>query len=163
MEQEKTLLTWKARSRPYNPDQEKTRSVILVLGVLITLVLVFAGEWMLIVLMAAGAFYYYAQNKTAPEVVEYSITNKGLRAYGRLYLWWEFKRWWMEPKAKEILLVLDLQSGMMGRMYIPIGNAKEEEIGKALEKYLMNEKPQETPVDKMTKWVGEKFPLENKI
>lgn len=162
-EKEKILITWKAKSRPYNPDQDKSRSVMLVMGVLITIILLLAGEWMIIVLMAAAAFYYYAQNRIPPEEVEYSITNKGLKAYGRVYLWWEFKSWWIEPKLTESLLAFDLISGVMGRMYIPLGAANQAQIQKILSEYLENNKPEDTTVTKMTKWVSDKFPLENKI
>ncbi len=163
IEQEKVLLTWKAKSRPFNPDQERSRTVLIVLGVLLVVIFAFAGEWMLITLMAAGAFYYYAQNRVVPEEVDYSITNKGLKAFGRVYLWWEMRRWWVEAKINENLLVFDLTTGLMGRMYVPMGNVKQPEVEKVMAKYLIYEKPAETAVDRMTKWVAEKFPLENKI
>ncbi len=77
VEQEKVLLSWKAKSRPYKPAEEQTRSVLVVLGILVGLVLIFAREFMLLLVIIAGAFYYYAITRTPPEQVEYSITNKG--------------------------------------------------------------------------------------
>jgi hypothetical protein len=163
VEQEKELLSWKAKSRPYKSAEAQTRSVLIVLGTLIGLVLIFAREWMLLLVIIAGAFYYYAITRTPPEQVEYTITNKGIRAFGRLYMWWELSRWWWEEKLGTKLLALELKTGVMGRFYLPVEGIKDNEVEKVMEKYLLFEKPQITWMDKTAKWVQEKFPLENKI
>ena len=163
VEQEKTLLSWRAKSRPYRPAEQQTRLVLLVLGVLITLVLAFAGEWMLIVVLMAGVFFYYAWNKVPPEEVDFLVTNKGIRAFGRLYMWWEFSSWWVEEKWSGHLMILSLSSGFVNRLYIPIETVKVDDLKKVVNTYLLYQKPADTPVDAMTKWVVEKFPLQNKI
>jgi hypothetical protein len=163
VEQEKVLLSWTAKSRPYKPAEQQTRLVMLVLGVLIALVLAFAGEWMLIMVLIAGAFFYYAWNRMPPEEVEFLVTNKGVRAFGRLYLWWEFSSWWLEEKWTSQVMVLNLNSGLINRLYIPVEGIKIDELKKVVNMYLLFLKPPDSPVDTMTKWVAEKFPLQNKI
>jgi hypothetical protein len=163
VEQEKTLLSWKAISRPYKPTEAQTRSTLLVLGILIAVVLIFAQEWMLLLVIIAGVFYYYAITKIPPEQVEFAITNKGVRAFGRLYMWWELARWWWEEKLGIRLLSLELNSSAMGRFYIPIERVKEEDVEKIMMKYLLYEKPPVTWTDKAARWMQEKFPLENRI
>jgi hypothetical protein len=162
VEKEKTLLAWMAKSRPYKPAEQQTKTVLVVLGVLITLVLAFAGERMLIVVLMAGAFFYYAWNKTPPEEVEFAITTKGVKAFGRTYVWQEMAFWWTEEKLMSQLVVISLNSGLVNRLYIPIEGVTMEQVTKVLGQYLEMQKPAETPMDVMAKWVAEKFPLSSK-
>jgi hypothetical protein len=163
VEQEKVLLTWKAKSRPYKPAETQTRSVLTVLGVLIGLILIFAGEWMLLLVIIAGAFYYYATSRVPPEEMEFVITNKGIKAFGRLYMWWELARWWWDKKWETKLLALELKTGLMGVIYIPVDGVKAAEVEKTMMKYLLFNEPQATWLDHASKWMQDKFPLENKI
>jgi hypothetical protein len=122
----------------------------------------FAQEWMLLTLMAAGGFYYYVMRRTEPLDVEFSITNIGVRAFGRMYLWWEMTRWWWEEKWSTKILVIEVPAGMMRRLYIPVEKVKPADIEEVMNKHLLKQKPTDTWVDKMIQWVKEKFPLENK-
>ena len=63
VEQEKVLLSWKAKSRPFKPAEEQTRSVLVVLGILVGLVLIFAREIMLLLVIIAGALLYWLIKK----------------------------------------------------------------------------------------------------
>jgi hypothetical protein len=161
-EKEKTLLSWIAKSQPFKPEEMQMRPILIVIAILITVVLIVAGEWMLLAVIAAGGFYYYAIKRTEPMNVEFVITNKGIRAFGRLYMWWEMKSWWWEEKWKTKLLALELGTGMMGRLYIPIETVRPEEVEKIMNKYLLMQKPLDTWQDKIGRYIKEKFPLENK-
>lgn len=163
MEQEKVLLKWTAKSRPYRQGEFQSKQVFVVLGALVGLILLFAREWMLMMLLAAGGFYYYAINRIPPDEVEYQITNKGIKAFGRLYLWWEFSRWWWVEKWGFQLIGLDTQTSGFGRLFIPVDKGKVDEIEKLLNKQVLFEKPEVTWMDNLWKWLMEKFPLQNKI
>ena len=162
VEQEKSLLVWKAKSRPFKPAEAQTKSVLMVLGILVAIVLALASEWMVLMVLGAGAFFYYAWTNVPPEVMEFKITNKGVWAFGRMYMWWEFKCWWLDEKWNTDLLAMQLKSGVLGRLYIPIEGVKLEEVKRIVNKYLIYEKPADTTLDKMGKWMMDKFPLESK-
>jgi len=49
-----------------------------------------------------------------------------------------------------------------GRLILPMGKNREAVEGE-MSKYLLMEKPPDTALDKMGKWMEEKFPLEEKI
>ncbi len=161
MEQEKVLLTWEAESRPYNPIDEQTRPVVLVLAVLVGIVLLFTGETMIMIVLGSLAFLYVVWNKNPPEKMEFTITNKGIRAFDRVYMWWEFGRWWIEEKQSGKVLILEMISGLVGRLYLPLEERKSEDVKKVMSKYLVFDQPQDTAADKLARWVGEKFPLRN--
>jgi len=160
VEQEKPFLTWVAKSRPFKKKNPQTMQVVVVLGVLIAMVLVFAGEWMLLAVLVALAFYYYVVSFIAPEDVEYQLTNFGVRAFGKLFVWGEFSRWWWSEKWGTKLISLELMTGVMGRMFIPVDKVKPGEVEQIMNKFLLFDEPKETSMEKMSKWMVKKFPLE---
>jgi hypothetical protein len=161
-EPEKTVLVWMAKSQPFKPEDMRMRPVLMAILLLVSVVLLISKEWILIMLLAAGAFYYYAVKRTEPMEVEFSITNKGVRAFGRLYMWWEMSAWWWEEKWTTRLLVVQTTAGMMSRIYIPVETVRPEDVEKTMNKYLTMQKPVDTWTDKMAGWVKEKFPLEER-
>lgn len=163
VEQERTLLTWKAPSRPYRASQKQFMTVPLVIGVLVGLILLLAGEWMLIAVVAALIFAYYVWSTVPPEEAEYSLTNRGVRVHGQLYVWEAFTRWWMEEKWGHKLVALEAPRHMVGRVLVPLGSGDEKKVEEIVSKFVLREKPADTAVDKAGKWLAEKFPLEEKI
>ncbi|MCL4440713.1 MAG: hypothetical protein M1609_09035 [Firmicutes bacterium] len=161
--QEETILTWKAPSRPYQKKQTQALTVPMIIAALVGLVLLVAGEWMIIAVVAALVFAYYAWTMVPPEQVDYAITTRGVRARDRVYEWKDLRRWWLEEKWGQELLVLEAPVEIMGRVVMPLGEVSEEKIEKVMEKLLLKERPAETVLDRAGKWLGEKFPLEDKI
>lgn len=163
VEQEITLLKWSAPSRPYRRTAKRELSVPMVIAILIGLILLVAGEWMLIAVVAALVFAYYAWTMVPAEMAEYAITTRGVKAVGKMYEWQQLTRWWMEDKWEHKLLVLEAPIQTMGRVIMPLGDTKAEKIEEIMERMLLREKPAETTMDKAGKWLGEKFPMESKI
>ena len=157
---EKTLLKWMAASRPYKPQSRQFFSTAIVIAILISIVLVLAGEWMLIAVLAAMIFAYYVWSMIPPDEIEYSLTSKGVRVASILYPWNSLSRFWLEDKWEYKLLVIDNPSGVSKRLYLVLGNQKPEEVEETMAKFVLAEKPDPTTVDKMSAWLLDKFPLE---
>ena len=161
VEQEKTLVSWKGPARPFKRLDRQGMAVPAVIAVLVGVILLVAGEWMLIVVVGALAFAYYMWSTVQPEDTEYILTTRGLRMFGRLYEWSVMTKWWIEERWGAEYIAVESWATPMGKMYLPLGKGEEKKIIEVFEKYLIKEKPVETAVDKMGKWVGEKFPLQS--
>ena len=133
---------------------------MIVIAVLISILLAFAREWMLIATLAAMIFAYYVWSTVPPEEVEYSITTRGLRVHGQLYRWEELVQWWVEDKWGQQMIVIVAPAVVSRRLHLLLGKVGEEQVKSVLEKYLVMERPPETAMDKAGKWMSEKFPLE---
>lgn len=157
---EQTLLKWMAPSRPYKTRDRQFFTTVIVIAVLISILLAFAREWMLIATLAAMIFAYYVWSTVPPEEVEYSITTRGLRVHGQLYRWEELVQWWVEDKWGQQMVVIAAPAVISRRLHLLLGKVGEEQVKPVLEKYLVMERPPETAMDKAGKWVSEKFPLE---
>ena len=160
VEQERTLVTWRGLGRPFKKFNWEAMAVPAVIAILVGVILLVAGEWMLIIVVAALVFAVYMWSTVQPEEVEYLLTNKGLRMFARLYEWSVMTRWWVEEKWGGKYVAIESWAVPMGKLYVPIEEKKEKEILEAMEKYLIKEKPADTAMDKMGRWVTEKFPMQ---
>jgi|SRR3989344_1710073 len=163
VEQERVVVIWKAPARPYKGKGKGFMTVPLVIGGLVALILLVAGEWVLISVVAALVFGYYAWTVVPPEEVEYKLTTRGARVGGDLYEWEWFTRWWETEKWGHKLITLEMPGNVVGRLILPVGSGDVSKVVGVMEKLLLNEKPPETMTDKAGKWLTEKFPLEQKI
>lgn len=157
--QEQELLKWQAVERPFLPRNKQFFTTAIVIAVLVGLILIFAEEWMLIITLAAILFAYYMWSTVPPREIEYKITTRGIYIHDQRYPWTEMSRWWVENKWGYQLLIIDVSSNFFGRIYLVLAN-NEEQVKTSMNKYLLMEKPKETTLDKLGKWLTEKFPLE---
>ena len=161
VEQEKVLLSWKGPERPFRGRTGKQfLTVPVVIAILVGLVLLIAGEWVLIAVVVAMCFAYYMWTTVVPEEVEYRITTRGLRLHGMLYEWPVLSRWWMGEKWGGMMLFVETPTTVMGRLVLPLGSADEAKIEKVMTDNLLHEMSEETGLDRAARWMAKKFPIE---
>lgn len=159
---EQTLLKWLAPSRPFKTRDRQFFTTAVAIVILVSIILAFAGEWMLIAVLAAMCFAYYVWSTVPPEEAEYSITDRGVRVHGQLYRYEDLTAWWIETKLGQQVLVVDAPLVVGRRLHVVLNGVTEEQLIQTLGKHLTLEKPDETQMDRVTTWVSEKFPLEAK-
>lgn len=157
---EQPLFKWMAPARPFLARDRQFFTTVIVIAVLISILLAFAREWMLIAVIAAMVFAYYVWSTVPPEEVEYAITSRGLRIHGQLYRWDELVQWWPDEKYGQKMITVATPLSFSRRLHLLLGKTELEQVKPVLEKYLLMEKPPETSMDRAGKWVSEKFPLE---
>jgi hypothetical protein len=163
VEQEKTLVMWTAPSRPYRKVGKQVLTVPMVIAILVGLILLVAGEWMLIAVVVALCFAYYTWTMMVPEEAEFSLTTRGVRLHGKLYEWPVLSRWWIDEKWGQSLLIVETGAVAIGRLVMPLSSKDENKVTEIMEKSLLKEKPSPTVLDRMGKWLTEKFPLEERV
>ncbi len=163
VEQERELVKWMVAERPYKPLDRQMFVTGVVVAILVGVIMLLAGEFMAILVLAAVIFAYYVWSTVPPQQVEHIITTRGIRTSGQLYSWGEMARWWVEEKWGSKLLVVDLPAGRQEllRLHLVLG-PEEMAVKEVMEKYLLMEKPTEMGMDKVGRWIGEKFPLQAK-
>ena len=163
VQQEKELVKWTAAERPYKPLDRQMFVTGVVVAILEGVIMLLAGEFMAVLVLAAVIFAYYVWSTVPPQQVEYIITTRGIRTNGQLYTWAEMTRWWMGEKWGSKLLTVDLSAGKQGlrRLHLVLGT-EEAAVKTVMEKYVLMEKPVETAMDRAGRWLAEKFPFEAK-
>jgi len=160
MEPLKVLLEWRSPSRLFKRLSREKFATIGAIVFLVAIILVFLQEWFLIAVIIALAFFAYILSSVQPEEISHQITNRGVVTGGKNYPWRQLVSFWFEQKESQEILFIDGVERFNFRLMILLGEKKAEELRKILSKYLPEEKPQKTWIDKAGEWVTRQIPLE---
>jgi hypothetical protein len=156
----KTLLTWKAPVRPFKRRDKEFWTTAGSIAFLLAVILFFIKEWLLIIVIIAVMFVYYVLSNVQPEKIEHSITNRGIRFATKDYLWENLDQFWFSEKFGQKILNVETNLAFPGRLQLLLGKTTEKQVKDVLIKYLREETPEPTILEKTTDWFSEKVPLE---
>ncbi|PJE67206.1 hypothetical protein COU95_03610 [Candidatus Shapirobacteria bacterium CG10_big_fil_rev_8_21_14_0_10_40_9] len=156
----KTLLSWKAPIRPFKTRNREFWTTVGSIAFLLAVILLFIKEWLLIAVIAAIIFVYYVLSSVPPEEIEHQITNRGVRFAGNEYLWEEISQFWISEKWGQKILNLETKFRFPGRLELLFKIEDEGKIREILKKYLPEETPPPSFLDRASSWLSKKVPLE---
>lgn len=159
---EKVLITWQATSRPF---KKRHREVFLTSGAivaLISLILLFAKEFLLIAVILSVYFVFWVLNSVAPETTQHSITSQGIATGKKKYLWENLVRFWFDEKWGHQILNVETNKSFPRQlmMVLPENKANLEKIKAILNKNLKMDEPETTWLNGASQWLQKKVPLE---
>lgn len=157
---EETILEWTALSRPFKQRTRQYFSTVLIIGLLISMILFFAGQTLPIAVVVAVIFLIYVLNVIPPGMVRHAITNYGIRVENQMYFWDELGRFWYTDKHKQRVLHIEV-ARFPGRLTLLLGDVPEAEMTELLSEVLINQQPKPTLYEQWAKWLQDKIPLEN--
>lgn len=158
-EPEKTLISWTAPSRLYKKRNREYFGIIIALILLISIILLFAKEFLLIAVILAFGFLTYVLASVQPDSVTHTLTNKGVRTEGKFTPWADCLRFWWEEKWHQHMV--HIQTPHFPHKLILLTSSQEKnQVDEVLLKYVIQEKPEPTWLDKSAAWLQEKVPLE---
>lgn len=160
MDEERTLLSWKSPERLHKARGREFYSTILAFVFLLSIIAIFFKEFLLMVTIWTFAFVAFAMSRVAPSMVEHSLTTRGVKTGKNTYRWGELMRFWLEGKWGQTILHIDTFLGFPRRLIILLGDTPKEKVKEILVRRIPYDKPEDTFVDKATKWLQEKVPLE---
>jgi hypothetical protein len=158
---ESEIYTWKAPSRVFKRRSREFYSTVGALVLLLSVILFFAKEFLLIGVILAMGFVSYVLASVPPETIEHTFTNKGIRTDNKLFPWGELGRYWWGEKWKQEYVTIEAPGKVPGILILVLGEGGKNTIDETIKKYLINEKPPATWFDNAAKWLQEKVPLES--
>lgn len=108
----------------------------------------------------AIAFVSVVMSRTEPEIITNSIGSRGIASGKNKYRWHELARFWFEEKWGTTMLCVNTFQTFPGRLIILLGDTPKERVKEILVKKIPYDKPEDTLVDRASKWIQEKIPLE---
>jgi len=156
---EQTIFEWKAPSRPFKKRKKQFFSSVFIITLLIFLILVFVGQWLAGAVAVSVAFLIYVLSFIPPNEITNKITTYGIRVEDIIYYWEELGRFWFTKKYGQELLHIETMR-FPGRIVLLLKKSEKNIVNNILSEALLNEKPDPTLYDKVSKWLGEKIPLE---
>lgn len=158
-EREEVFLEWMAPSRIFKRRDKEYFVNIAAIVFLLSVILVFAREFVLIATVMSVVFLVYVLSTVPPEDIKNRLTNLGLESAGHFYRWEEFIDFWFEEQWGQTMLIL--RPFAATRVIILLGNQQKTKVRDFIAKYIpYREEPERNWVDNAARWMTEKIPLE---
>jgi len=158
---DKLLLEWSAPARPYKARTREFYTTILSLAFLLGVILLLLKEFLLIGVIMAFAFLSYILATHKPENVTHQLTDGGVITDSKVYPWSELTFFWLKLQWDQEVLFIKTAKALPGVLLLVIDPAKKAEIVKIVSNHLPENPPSDSFVDRASRWLGEKIPLEN--
>jgi hypothetical protein len=158
---ETELYSWGAPERLYKKRNREFYSTVAALVILLSVILLFAKEFLLIAVIMSFGFVSYALASVKPGNTTHKMTNRGVRTAGRIYQWHMISRHWWETKWKQDILHIEMPGQFPHKLLLLLGNGDKKKIESVLSKYSVKDKPPPTWLDKSADWLQKKVPLES--
>jgi len=162
MSDNKILAEWSSPARPYKERTREFYTTILSIAFLLGVILLLLKEFLLIGVIMAFAFLSYVLATHKPDNVTHQITEAGIVTDNKLYKWEELTQYWVTKQWDQEVIMVKTIKTIPGLLVMVINSSHKATILKALEGKLLEEKPADSFVDKASRWLGDKIPLESK-
>jgi len=111
-------LAWDAPVRPYKKRDKSFFQTIAAIFFLLTVILFFIREWLIIGVALAVVFVVYVLATVPPGIVTYKITDKGVWVGDLFFRYLHLTEYWFETQLGNTMLVLiALASGGIGYFF----------------------------------------------
>lgn len=157
---EKILLEWSAPSRPYKVRTREFYTTILSIAFLLGVILLLLKEFLLIGVIMAFAFLSYVLSTYKPDDAKHQITTLGIRTDGKLYAWDQLTNFWLKKQWDQEVIICKTVTSLPGVILLVLDHSKREDIINAIGEKIPLVKPTDSFVDRASKWLGNKIPLE---
>jgi hypothetical protein len=159
--EESVLLEWSSPARPFQPHTRQYYKTAGALVFLVSVILVFIGEFLLIGVIVSLFFVIYVLSTVPPEKISHKITHLGIETAGNFHKWEEMREFWFDERSGQRMLVIQMLIGFPAHLQLLLGTMNEEKIRHVLaERLPYKEKPERTFLDNASKWLSQKIPLE---
>lgn len=159
---EEVYHSWSSPSRLFKKRDREYFTNIAAIVFLLSIILVFAREFLLIAAVLSIVFLIYVLSTVPPEEVSHRITNLGIESVGHFYRWETLGDFWFEEQWGQTMLVL--RPYLAPRVIILLGEKDRENVRGLIAKHIpYREQPDRTWVDNAAHWLTNKIPLEKPV
>ncbi len=154
--QEKVLFSWKAHIRHFEKKSKEFYINALAIFSVIALIIFIAEGWVPVILLISLGFLYFVMHSVEPEIVDYQITNLGIRIKDKLIDWGQITNFWITEKEGSAKLNLGITT-IPGKIEIVIEPKDKEKIKNTLQEYLPEVEIPPSSLDKLANWFSAKI------
>lgn len=157
------IFAWRAPLRPYKKKGGIILRFYLALALLLSLIVFFFGDKILLIPIWALLFLFYVLTITPPPEIENKITRFGVETAGITLRWESLSHFYFSQRFGFTVLTLVGQPPYYYHVYLVLNNPglKQELIHLLSEHLIYQEKPQKTLADKIIDWFSNLIPEED--
>lgn len=159
---EETLVEWDAPARPFKKRKRQFFSTVMIIALLVSLILFFAGQVLSVAVVISVVFLVYVTAVIPPQMVHYKLTNYGIYVEKESFSWLSMGRFWFDEKAGQRVLEIELYRfpGRLTFVLIDGQTPRKDDLEQVLSEVLIKEKPELSSYEKVAEWLKDKVPLE---
>ena len=156
------LYSWKAPLRPYIKRSQKIIRFYIALTLLLSLIIVFFGDIILLIPLWALMFIFYVFTVTPPSEISNKITRFGVETVGTSLRWETLDHFYFTKRfGYEILtLVTHAPYDFHTYLVIPSNDIKDAVINRLSKRIIFQDEPTKTTIDKIIDWLSRLVPHE---
>ncbi|MEX0895774.1 MAG: hypothetical protein WDZ94_02430 [Patescibacteria group bacterium] len=158
-QKEEVLFEWQSPSRPFKKHSRQYYSTIMVIASLISVILLFASQFVFVAVIVALVFLYYVLMTTPPSNITQQLTTYGIRVENNLYYWEELGRFWFTKKHGQDILHVEV-ARFPNQLSMLLGELKKDDMDDVLSEVLLHEQPPPTTYEKAAGWLHRQIPLD---
>ncbi len=155
------LVTWEAPIRPYKKRDREYYATIASIAFLLGVILLLMKEFLLIGVVFAFAFLSYVLASVPPQNIKHQLTSKGIITDNKLFIWENLSYFWLDKKWNFNLIYIKTKNLIPNHLILLSDPHQHSLILKILKQHLEFNRPEPSFVDKASKWLQEKVPLES--
>jgi hypothetical protein len=160
--EEKVLFEWEAAERSYQKRDRDFWITAISILVLVSVILIFIKEFFLILALVSVLFLYYVLSTVPPSKAKYKITNWGIYFGEARYAWDNFEKFWFGKSLGSDMINFGTVLRFPRSVSLVINPNDQEKLKEIVVKKIPLIENSPTFVDKLTKWAGERLPLEDR-
>lgn len=155
-----TILAWKAPLRPYKKRSSSILRFYLALTLLLSLIIFFFGDRILLIPLWALLFLFYTLTITPPPDVENKITKFGVEVAGVTIRWEVLSHFYFSTRFGFNVLTVVTQAPYFYHAYavVPEEETKKQLIQILSEHLIFKDKPEKTLTDRLIDWFSSLIP-----
>ena len=155
-EDAKTLHAWEAREFIERPKKENLwLGYVVVVGIALAVLFLFLRNILGALLVLVGGFAFLVQAFRKPKIVQFAVTDKGIKAGTSLHSYEQLQSFWifMEP-ANERSLSVQRKKGFGRTLAFPLGASNPVALRSALLAHLPEEEQKPSEFDAWLRRIG---------
>ena len=159
---EKVKFEWEAPERAYQKKDRDFWITVISILVLVSVILFFVKEFFLIGALISALFLYYVLSTVPPQNIKYKITNRGVYFGEISYSWEDLYRFWFKNSLDSEMMFIETKLRFPRQVSFVINPADKEKLLDIMKRKIPLFESQPNTVDKITKWFGDRLPLEKR-
>ena len=156
------IFSWDAPLRAYRKKSAGVLRFYLALALLLTLLVFFFGDRILILPIWSTLFLIYILTITPPPIIKNRITKFGIDTSGNTYRWEDLSHFFFVKRYDYELLVVVGKPPYSNHIYMVVtDDTTKQMVMKLIGEHLVYMKePQQSSMDKMAQWLSSLMPDE---
>lgn len=165
MENPQIIFSWKAPLRAYKKRSAGVLRFYIALALLLSLIVFFVGEKVLILPIWAIMFLFYVLTITPPPEIENKITQFGIQTGDLIFRWEVLSHFYIIKKFDYHVIVIVSIAPYYYHLYLVVkDDLTLKKVTDLLSHYLIfHDKPRKTFTDRLIEWFSKLMPEEEQV